>query len=119
MDIYVDTKITDILEPLCRKFYSECLDEEESYYEFYKTMDQNKRFNNFIITIISDKKTFNNYYKLLINKGCDKKELNKFFYAYMKMKKKSEDGCFSWNEIEEWDIPEEQIKKTSTKFTFI
>ena len=35
------------------------------------------------------------------------------------MKKKSEDGMFSWNEIIEWDIPEEDIKKPSTKFSFI
>ncbi len=119
MDIWVDEKITNILEPYVRKFYSACIDEEEDYYNKYITMDNNTKFNNFIWTVIGDNKVFKQYYNILLINGCNKKEVNKFFYAYLKMKKKSEDGCWSWSEIDEWDIPLEDIKKTSTKFSFI
>jgi len=119
MDIFVDTQITDILEPFCKKFYTACLDEDEDYYNHYITMNQNEKFNNFICTIIGDKVCFKKYYDILLINGCDKIEVNKFFYNYLKMKKKSEDGNWSWNEIIEWDIPEEDIKKTTTKYTFI
>ena len=30
-----------------------------------------------------------------------------------------DNGMWSWNEIEEFDIPLEEIKKSSTKYSFI
>ena len=85
MDIEADPKILFILEHYCKKFYSAVLDDDEDFYEKYKSMDQNDRFNNFIYTIINDNNTFVKYHKLLTNLGCDKKELNKFFYIYFKI----------------------------------
>ena len=104
MDINADPKILFILETFCKKFYSAVLDDDEDFYEKYKSMDQNDRFNNFIYTIINDNDTFVKYHKLLINLGCDKKNLNNFFYIYLKMREKSIKKKFSFNEIEEFKI---------------
>lgn len=118
MDVQVDCGITDILEIYCKQFYSVCLDEEPEFYLKYKKMDQNEKFNTFIYTIIQDNPTFVRYYAILIDKGCDKKELNKFFYYYLKMKHKSEKKIFSWNELLEFNIDpnneDMDIKTTST-----
>jgi|TARA_R110000782_G_scaffold4451_4_gene15794 alpha-mannosidase len=104
MDIYVSSEITDVLEIYSKKFYNAVLDEQEDFYEKYKTMDSNERFNYFIYTILDDNDTFKRYYKLLLNGGCDKKELNKFFYTYMKMREKSILKKFSWAEIDAFNI---------------
>ena len=45
--------------------------------------------------------------------------MNDLFYTILKYKYKTEKGIWSWNEIEEYDIPLEMIKKTSNKFKFI
>jgi hypothetical protein len=121
MDIFVDTQITDILEPFCKKFYSACLDEDEDYYNHYITMDQNEKFNNFICTIIGDKVCFKKYYDILLINGCDKKEVNSFFYNYLKMKQKSEKKIWSWSEMEHFNIDPDMKDweiETTSKYKF-
>ena len=121
MDIFVDTQITDILEPFCKKFYSACLDEDDDYYNHYITMDQNEKFNNFICTIIGDKICFKKYYDILLINGCDKNEVNKFFYNYLKMKHKSEKKIWSWAEMEQFNIDpdnEDWEIETTSKYKF-
>lgn len=121
MDIFVDTQITDILEPFCKKFYSACLDEDEDYYNHYITMDQNEKFNNFICTIIGDKVCFKKYYDILLINGCDKKEVNAFFYNYLKMKQKSEKKLWSWSEMEHFNIDPDMKDweiQTTSKYKF-
>jgi len=121
MDIFVDTQITDILEPFCKKFYTACLDEDEDYYNHYITMDQNEKFNNFICTIIGDKICFKKYYDILLINGCDKNEVNKFFYNYLKMKHKSEKKIWSWAEMEQFNIDpdnEDWEIETTSKYKF-
>ena len=117
MDIQIDTQITDILEKYCKKFYSAILDQDQDFYLKYKTMDENDRFNNFIYTIIADNDSFVRYYAILIDKGCDKTELNRFFYLYMKMKQKSEEKLWSWNELESFNIDDPDVK-TTLKYKF-
>lgn len=121
MDIFVDTQITDILEPFCKKFYTACLDEDEDYYNHYITMDQNEKFNNFICTIIGDKICFKKYYEVLLINGCNKNEVNKFFYNYLKMKHKSEKKIWSWAEMEHFNIDpdmEDWEIETTSKYKF-
>ena len=121
MDIFVDTQITDILEPFCKKFYTACLDEDEDYYNHYITMDQNEKFNNFICTIIGDKVCFKKYYDILLINGCDKKEVNSFFYNYLKMKQKSEKKIWSWSEMEHFNIDPDMKDweiETTSKYKF-
>ena len=117
MDINADPKILFILEHYSKKFYTAVLDDDEDFYEKYKSMDQNDRFNNFIYTIINDNDTFVKYHKLLINAGCDKKKLNKFFYTYFKMREKSIKKKFSFAEIEEFKIDDFDID-IENKYTF-
>ena len=109
MDIETEDNIIIILEHYCRKFYNVVLDEDEDFYEKYKTMDHNDKFNNFVYTIINDNDTFVKYHKLLINAGCDKTELNKFFYTYFKMREKSINKKFSFAEIEEFEIDDMDV----------
>ena len=47
-----------------------------------------------------------------------KKKINKFIYSFLKINHKSEKGIWSWNEIEEWDIPFDKVKKSTTKYSF-
>jgi len=54
----------------------------------------------------------------LLNAGVDKKKINKFIYSFLKINHKSEKGIWSWNEIEEWDIPFDKVKKSTTKYSF-
>jgi hypothetical protein len=120
MEIYINAEITDILEPLCKKFYSECLDEDESYYQYFKEMNKEEKFNNYVYTIISDKKCFKSYYDLLIKK-VNKKEVNEFFYNYLKMKQKSQKKIWSWNELMEFNIDpycEDLEINTTSKYKF-
>ena len=109
MDISTDGYIIHILEFYCKKFYTAVLNDDEDFYEKYKSMDRNDKFNNFIYTIINDNDTFVKYHKLLINSGCDRKELNKFFYTYFKMREKSIKKKFSFAEIEEFEIDDFDI----------
>jgi hypothetical protein len=109
MDIFVNTEITDILEKAMKKFYSCCLDEDEDYYNYYKTLDNNQKFNNFILIILENKSSFKNYYNTLIKSGISKKEINEFFYKYLKMKQKSLKKIWSFTEIEEFEIDDVDI----------
>ena len=55
----------------------------------------------------------------LLDAGIDKKKINKFIYSFLKLNHKTEKGMWSWNEIEELNIDFNQIKTTTTKYTFI
>lgn len=117
MDIETDSNIINILEFYCKKFYNAVLDDDETFYEKYKVMNHNDRFNNFIYTIINDNDTFVKYHKLLVNAGCDKTGLNKFFYTYFKMREKSVKKKFSFAEIEEFEIDDMDVDVDS-KYKF-
>tara|TARA_R110000824_G_scaffold4745_2_gene22604 strand:- start:4 stop:378 length:375 start_codon:yes stop_codon:yes gene_type:complete len=54
----------------------------------------------------------------LLNAGVKKNKINKFIYSFLKINHKTEKGQFSWNEIEEWDIPFDKVKKSTTKYSF-
>ena len=54
----------------------------------------------------------------LLDAGIDKKKINRFIYSFLKLHHKTEKGLWSWNEIEEFNINFDNIKQTSTKYTF-
>ena len=118
MDILVSEQITDLLEPRCKMFHKLMLDSDDTYYDYYKTLNQDQRFQTFIFSILDQNKPFKKYYDFLIYNGCNKKDVNNFFYYYLKMKHKSENGIWSWSEIEELEIELEDIKKTTNTFKF-
>jgi hypothetical protein len=57
-------------------------------------------------------------YNKLVNAGIDKKKANNFIYSMLKMNYKCDKGLFSWNEIDEFNIDPDKIKKTTTKYKF-
>ncbi len=57
-------------------------------------------------------------YNKLINAGIDKKKTNNFIYNFLKINLKTEKGIWSWCEIDELNIPFDNIKQTTTKFKF-
>ena len=121
MDVEVNSNITDLLEIYCKKFYTAVLDDDPDFYLKYKNMDTNDKFNNFIYTIINDNETFVRYYAILLDNGCIKTEVNKFFYYYMKMKQKSIKKIWSWNELMEFNIDPDNKDmdiETTTKYSF-
>ena len=121
MDVEVDSKITDLLEIYCKKFYSAVLDDDPDFYLKYKNMDTNDKFNNFIYTIINDNETFVRYYAILLDNGCIKAEVSKFFYYYLKMKQKSIKKIWSWNELMEFNIDPDNKDmdiETTTNYSF-
>ena len=121
MDVEVDSNITDLLDIYCKKFYTAVLDDDPDFYLKYKKMDKMDKFNNFIYTIINDNETFVRYYAILLDNGCDKVEVNKFFYYYMKMKQKSIKKIWSWNELMEFNIDPDNKDmdiEATTKYSF-
>ena len=54
----------------------------------------------------------------LIDAGIEKKKVNKFIYDFLKMNHKCDTGCWSWNEIEEYNIDIDKVKTTTTKYKF-
>ena len=118
MEFDTQAKILELLEKDYRKYKSTLLDLDESFYEKFKN-NNDEMWNTFMFGVCSDKDILTNCIKNLIKNGCDKQKVNKYFYHYLKMKYKMDNGLWSWNEIEEFDIPLEAIKKSSTKYTFI
>ena len=55
----------------------------------------------------------------LMNNGFKEKYINNLFYNIMKYKHKINIGKFSWNEIEEWNIDIDDVKKTTIDYTLI
>tara|TARA_R110000772_G_scaffold97213_2_gene196384 strand:+ start:531 stop:887 length:357 start_codon:yes stop_codon:yes gene_type:complete len=109
MDIFVNEEITNVLEKHMKKFYSCVLDEDNDYFDYYKKLNNNQKFNNFMWTILEDKSCFKNYYNILIKSHICKKEINEFFYKYLKMKQKSKKKLWSFSEIEEFKIDDLDI----------
>lgn len=118
MEFETQTKILQLINKDFRKYKSTLLDIDETFIEKFNN-NPDEMFNSFMFGLCGDKECLSKCIKKLIEKGCIKKEVNKFFYRYLKMKYKMDNGLYSWNEIEEFDIPLDSIKKTTTKYTFI
>ena len=55
----------------------------------------------------------------LLDNGIDEKYINNLLYKILKHDYKYENGIFSWNEIEEWNIDIDDVKKTTIDYTLI
>ncbi len=116
MDLYVNSKIFDILKKDIRKFKSKLLDEN---YELFKELEEDKISNLFLYSIINNNKVMKKVKLKLLNNNISEKSINELFYTTLKFYYKQENGLFSWNEIEEWDIDLEDIKNTTCNYTLI
>ena len=116
MYLYVNSKIFDILKKDIRKFKSKLLDEN---YELFKELEEDKISNLFLYSIINNNKVMKKVKLKLLNNNISEKSINELFYTTLKFYYKQENGLFSWNEIEEWNIDLEDIKNTTCNYTLI
>tara|TARA_R100000951_G_scaffold59351_1_gene49954 strand:- start:51 stop:401 length:351 start_codon:yes stop_codon:yes gene_type:complete len=99
-----------------RNFKSFCYDEN---YELFNSYDDSKFETLFLYSMTDNNKVMKNIKKKCIDNGITEKYMNDLFYTILKYKYKMNEGMWSWNEIEEYDIPMDMINKTTTKFCFI
>ena len=115
MELAIDNQFWEILNKDFRKFKSYMLDTDDDFFSY----NQHQFEALFLYTIVNDGNTMKKIKTKLVNNGMDDKYINEVFYNIMKYKYKLTNGVWSWNEIEEYDIPIDEIKKTTTKFCFI
>ena len=84
-----------------------CIDTDYNYFIMF-----------YLIQAISQKGGVQMLYNKLIDGGVGKKNTNKFLYDLLKMDLKTDKGIFSWNEIEEWNLDFDVVKKSTTKYSF-
>ena len=116
MQIEIDQKIFDICKSHIRCFKSECLNADYDYFKNKNQDDWNIMYSQSCLLEAKNMKKLKNK---LLNGGIESKYINDLFYKILKYNYKYEVGNFSWFEIEEWDVPLESVKKTSTKYTLI
>ena len=71
----------------------------------------------YIFNLLKNPKGVKLLHKRLESSKIDKKIINSFIYTMLKFKYKLDSGTWSWFEIDEYDIPLEDIKKTTTTYT--
>ena len=116
MDITVPDDIYNLLKPDFRKFKSCLLDED---FEVFKTYSKRYLDVLFLYSIVDSPHAMKSIKKKLLKNNITEKVINELFYTILKFKFKNDKGMWSWNEIEEYDIPLDDIKETTTKYTFI
>ena len=116
MDISIDNNFWIILKKDFKKFKTYLKDYDEEQFLNYTEGEFESLF---LYSIVNDIPAIKKIKKKLMDNGLEEKYINTLFYTIMKYKHKIDVGKFSWNEIEEWDIPMELIKSTTTKFSFI
>jgi hypothetical protein len=116
MEILLEEKLEKELKKDYKKFKSLMLDLDEEHSE-YLSNDENC-WNLFIFSIVYENSNLISCVRKLRKAGVDHKVINNYFYHYIKLKYKMEQGIWSWNEIQQFNIPLEDIKKTSTKMVF-
>tara|TARA_R100001440_G_scaffold4551_1_gene10444 strand:- start:831 stop:1196 length:366 start_codon:yes stop_codon:yes gene_type:complete len=109
-------KIWDILKKDFRKFKSRMLDEDETMMECFE--DPIYAYNLFCYSIVDDPKYMKIVKNMLLKKGIPEKHINNFFYTFLKMQYKTDEGLWSFNEMMEMNLDFEDVKKTTTKYCF-
>ena len=116
MEIYVDQEIFEICKKEIRLFKSKCLDVD---YDYFKNKNKDDWNILYLQSSLLDPKNMKKLKNKLLNHGIEEKTINDLFYTILKFNYKYEVGLFSFNELLEWDIEHELVKKTSTKYTLI
>lgn len=116
MDLYIDTKLVNVLSKDIKKFKSALLNVN---YEAFTEIGDERINNLFFYSIVKNNKIMKKVKVKLLTNDIKEKDINDLFYKILKFHYKQEEGLFSWNEIIEWDIDMDDIKKTTTKYTLI
>lgn len=99
-----------------KRFKSKLLDLQ---YEKYKDYNNQELTQLFMITITDNPKTMKQFRQILLDNNCNQKEVNNFFYYYLKSNYKFSNGLFSFHEINELDLDFDLIKDTTTTYTIL
>lgn len=116
MDIEIDNNFWIILKKEFRHFKSYLKDYDEEQFLNYNEGEFECLF---LYSIVNDTPVMKKIKKKLMDNGFEEKYINKLFYTVMKYKHKVVNKMWSWNEIEDYNIPLDMIEKTTTKFCFI
>jgi len=116
MNIEIDQVFWDTVKKEFKKFKRFCYNKN---YEMFSEYDNNKMETLFLYSMTDNNNCMKTIKKKCMNNGITEKYMNTLFYTILKYKYKMNEGIWSWNEIEEYDIPMDMINKTSTKFKFI
>jgi len=116
MDIAIYSDFWIILKKEFRHFKSYLKDYDEEQFLNY---NEGQFECLFLYSIVNDTPVMKKIKKKLMNNGFEEKYVNTLFYNIMKYKHKIETKTWSWNEIDDYDIPLDMIEKTTTKFCFI
>jgi hypothetical protein len=116
MEIYLEKNLEKELKKDYKKFKSLMLDLDEEHSD-YLSNDENC-WNLYIFSIVYENSNLVACIRKLRKAGINHKVINDYFYNYIKLKYKMEEGMWSWNEIDEFGIDLNDIKITSTKMAF-
>lgn len=87
------------------------------YMKLAKLDDRQDALCGYIFGILSEPKGLKILNTILIEKRkIDKKLVHDFLSYSLKMKFKMDKGLWSWNEMNEFNIPFDEVKKSSTKY---
>lgn len=70
----------------------------------------------YIFGVLSEPKGVSVMYKLLVAKGIDEKIVKDFLNYSLKMRYKMINGKWSWYEMDEFNIPFDEVKDCSTDY---
>ena len=87
------------------------------YMKIGKLTDRQDAICSYIFGILSEPKGLKILNTILIKKRkIDEKLVHDFLTYSLKMKYKIDNGIWSWNEMYDYNIPFEEVKKPSTKY---
>ena len=116
MEVFLEINMEKELRKDYKKFKSIMLDLDEEHSDYL--LNDINCWNLFIFAIVYENSNLIACIRKLRKAGINHKVINAYFYHYIKLKYKMEEGIWSWSEIEEFGIELEDIKKTSTKMCF-
>jgi len=116
MEIILNCDLEYELKKKFKKFKSMMLDLDEKNIDIFE--DEDKAWNLYMLSIVWNNDTMVKCIKKLIKNGISKKLINDYFKNFIKMKYKMQNKIWSFNEIQEYNIDFDDVKKTSTTMAF-
>ena len=125
----VSQKCLRIIAPTAQKFLTSLANNELEIKNVIKDWDelearqdgslQARVIHCFIIYTFQSKHGVSRLRKLLVDGGASIKLANSFIYDFLRLQHKTKMQQWSWNEIEEFNIPLEEVKTTTSTYTVI
>jgi hypothetical protein len=125
----VSQKCLRIIAPTAQKFLTSLANNELEIKNVIKDWDELEAKNDgtlqakvihvFIVYTFQSKHGVSRLRKLLVDGGASIKLANSFIYDFLRLQHKTKMQQWSWNEIEEFNIPLEEVKTTTSTYTVI